>query len=186
MQRHRRHSDLLGQRTVATGADADLLPVLADVRVAAATTPAHAVAQHGVASDPHADPGPVDAIPDAGDPAGPLVSDSHRVPREALFEIGHLARVELHVRAAQPDALDVDDDFAGGRGRRRYVVHSALPGAGQYVRTHQERLSVRHCVNGGDVCTGHGRRDRGSSRRPVPLGCARRCGSRPLRHRARS
>src|SRR4051794_21976661 len=104
MQRRGRHRKLFGKRTVAAAADADLLQVLAHVRVTAPASSAHAITQHGVPSDPFADPGAVDTLPDSRDRARPLVAEPNRIPGVALFEIGHLAGEELGVRAAHTDA----------------------------------------------------------------------------------
>jgi hypothetical protein len=54
-------------------------------------TPAHAVAEHGVAQNPSTNPRRVDPGPDAGNCARPLMPKAHRVPRVPLVEIGHLA-----------------------------------------------------------------------------------------------
>ncbi len=62
-----RNGQLLGQRAGAAAADPDLLPVLADVLVAAPAAAADAVAEHRVAHDPAPEPGGVDAVADGGD-----------------------------------------------------------------------------------------------------------------------
>ena len=140
MQRADRHGQLLGQRTRTAAADPDLLPVLADVLVTPPAPAAHAVAEHGVAHHPAADPRRVDAVADAGDRARPLVPEAHRVGRVPLVQVGHLAGEELHVGAADADPLDVDDDLAGlaaGAG----TSCTALPGPvrtnARIVRAHR-------------------------------------------------
>ena len=62
--------------------------------------PAGAVAEHGVAHDPAADPGRVDARAHGGDGPGPLVAQPQREGGVAGVQVGHLAGEELDVGAA--------------------------------------------------------------------------------------
>ena len=78
-------------------------------RKASITTSA---AEHRVARHALANPVAVDTGADLADDAAPLVPNSQRIPRPTVVEVRHLARVELHVRAADTDSLHVDDDFA--------------------------------------------------------------------------
>ena len=61
--------------------DADLEPVRADVLPPGPAPAAVPAAQHGVARDPPAEPGRVDAGADRGHRAAPLVAEPHRVTR---------------------------------------------------------------------------------------------------------
>ena len=71
-----RDGQLLGQGAGASAAHSHLLTMLADVLVTSTAATARAVAQHGVAHHPAADPGDVHAVPDGGHPAGPLMPEA--------------------------------------------------------------------------------------------------------------
>ena len=113
------HRQLLGERARPAVADADLVAVGAQVLAAARAPVAVPAAEHRVAGDPGAEPALVDALADAGDRAGPLVADPHRVARLAGVQVGHVAGEELHVGAAHARAFDVDDDLARRSGSGR-------------------------------------------------------------------
>ena len=132
VQRRGRYGQLLGQRAGTAPADANLLPVLTDVLVAPSAAATGAVAEHGVAHDPATDPCRVHAVTDAG------TVPAHSCPRRIGYaaspvKVGHLAGEELHVGAADADALHLDDDLARGRDRGRHLLHLAASGA---VRTY--------------------------------------------------
>src|SRR6266536_2947598 len=101
-----------------------------------AAAPAPAAAQHGVAGDPAAHPGRVDALADRGDRPAPFMSWPHRIFRVALVQVGHLAGEELDIGPADAGQLDVDDGLAGsGRGARD-VRDDGLPRAGDDESSH--------------------------------------------------
>jgi hypothetical protein len=139
VQRGGRDGQLLGQRTVAATADADLLPLLAHMLVPAPAAPADPVAEHRVAHDAAPDPGRVDAVAHGGDGARPLVAQPHREARVPLVQVGHLAGEELHIGAAHPDPLDVDDHLPRSRLRGRYLLDRALQRSGEDEGPHRRR-----------------------------------------------
>ncbi len=89
---------------------------------------AHSTAEHGVPGDAAAEPGGVDAVADLGDRPHPFVTDPHRVGRDAIMEVLHLAGEELHIGAADPGAVNVDDHIAGGGDRALHLPHLRVPG----------------------------------------------------------
>ena len=121
VQRRGRHQPAArpGRRATRRGCRSRSGPRTRAAPAQAAAAPA--AAEHGVAGDPPADPGLVDAVADGGDGPAPLVPEPHRVFGVALVQVGHLAGEELHVGAAHTDPLDVDHDLARRRrpGARR-------------------------------------------------------------------
>ena len=136
VQRRHRNGDPLGQRTRQVAPDADLLPVRADVLVAAPAAVAGAVTDHGVAHGPAAHPARVDALAHGADPPAPLVPEAHRVAGVALVQVRHLAGEELDVRAAEADPLDVEDHAADGGRRRLDIEDGRLAPAGHDEGSH--------------------------------------------------
>ena len=127
VQRRGRHHQLLRERAGETASNAHLVTELADVLVTAQAAPAHSAAQHGVAGDPSAEPGLVDAGPDRRHDAAPLVAEPHRERGLAVVQIAHLAGEELDVGAADPDPLHVDHHLTGGGDRRRHFAARRTP-----------------------------------------------------------
>ena len=80
------------------------------------------------------------------------------------MEIGHLAREELDVGAADAGSLDVDDDLAGRRHRASDLLDPGRPGPGDHERPH--RLGHRRSVaNARAIVADRSRRRRSRSRR---------------------
>src|ERR1700677_2073242 len=125
-----------GQAAGPAVGDPDFLPARTDVLLTATAPPAGAVAEHGVAHDPAADPAGIDAGTDGRHPACPLVTESHRIGRMPVVQVGHLAGKELHVGAADSDALHIDDGFTGRGDWCRDLLDRVLPGPGQHERPH--------------------------------------------------
>ena len=143
VQRGRGHRDLLGQGARPAAPDADLLPEFAHVLVAApaATTPP--APEHRVAGHAAADPGGIHSRAHARDRAHPLMADPHREVRVPLMQVRHLAGVELHVGAADPRPLDVDDDVARLGHRRVDLLHARFAGRGDHEGAHVSAARAR-------------------------------------------
>jgi hypothetical protein len=97
---------------------------------------AGAAAEHGIAGHPAAEPGRIDLRADLGDDAAPLVADADRVGGLAAVQVGHRAGEELRVRAADPGALDVDDDLARAWFGGCHVLDLGLARAGDDEGAH--------------------------------------------------
>src|SRR4029079_12352897 len=98
--------------------DPHLEAIRAEMLASRAAAFAPAAPQHGVAGHPPPEPRRVDALADRGDRAGPFVPDPDRIGGLTGGEVGHLAREELDVGPADPDALDLYD--ARARSARRH------------------------------------------------------------------
>ncbi len=119
---------MLSERAGPAIANADLIPVGADVLPAAEAPGAVAAAEHGVAGDPAPDPGLVDPITNGGDGSGPFMPNPDGVLRLTGFQVRHLAGEELDVGAADAGPFHVDDDPAGPRLGRGDVPDLGLAG----------------------------------------------------------
>src|SRR5215203_2645185 len=93
-----------------------------------ATSPAGAIAEHGVPHHPAAEPRRVHPGSDGGNGAGPFVPEADRIRRVAGVEIGHLAGEEFHVGAAETDPFYIDDDLTWRGNRGRHLLHRTLAG----------------------------------------------------------
>ena len=141
-QRPHGHRQLLRQRARPAEPDADLVAVRAEVLAPARAARARPAAEHRVAGHPTADPRRIDAVPDRRHGAGPLVADPDRIRRLVRVQVGHLARVELDVRAADTGPVDVDDHLAGPGLRPRQLAHLRDAGTGDHERPHRHRHAV--------------------------------------------
>ena len=81
-------------------------------------------------------------VPDRRDRAGPLVADPDGIRGLVRVQVGHLAGVELDVRAADARPLDVDDHLAGPGLRPRQLAHLRGAGARDHERPHRHRHAV--------------------------------------------
>jgi hypothetical protein len=137
MQGRDRHGQLLGQGPGPATADADLGPEVAHVLPTGPAARAAAAAEHGVPGGPAPEQTRVDAPSDGGDGAAPLVPEPERKARVAGVQVLHLSAEELHVGAAHPDPVDVDDDLPGARGGRSHLAHRPLPRRRDHEGAHQ-------------------------------------------------
>jgi hypothetical protein len=136
LQRGHRYGQLRGERPWPAAADADLEPVGAHVLSPAGAPGAAAAAEHGVARDPAAEPGVRHSLTGGADPPGPFVPDPQRVGGLAGVQVGHRAGEELDVGAAEPGALDIDDDLARACLGRVDVMHPGFARSGDDERAH--------------------------------------------------
>ena len=111
-------------------ADADLVPVGAQMLAPALAPPAVPASEHGVAGDAPAQPGGVDARPGAGHRAAPLVPDPHRVRGLPAVQVRHVPRVELRVGADTPGPFDGHDHLARPGDRLRHLLDPGRVGPG--------------------------------------------------------
>jgi hypothetical protein len=137
MQSAGRDRQLIGERSGPATADADLRPVLAEVLAAAQAAVTAPTPEHRVARRSAADPALVHALAHGRDGPPPLVSQAHGVASVALVEVCHVAREELDVRAAQPDAFDVHHDLTRQGDRRWDVLHGARSWSADDERPHR-------------------------------------------------
>ena len=142
-QRPDGHRQLLGQGARPAMADADLVAIRTQVLASTRAAPAGPAAQHRVAG--HAPPTHVRVhpLPDRRDRAGPLVADPDGIRGLVRVQVGHLARVELDIRAADARPLDVDDHLADPGLRPRQLVHLG----GSWARDHERPHRHRHAVS---------------------------------------
>jgi hypothetical protein len=137
-----RHCELLGQRAVESATDANLVPEFAHVLVPLPAAAADSATEHGVTGHSSTEPGCVNAVPDGGDRAHPLVTEPHRELGESVVQVLHLAGVKLDVGAADAGALDVDDDTAGCGHRWRDVLNLEFTRTGENEGAHDYRFSL--------------------------------------------
>lgn len=122
------HDHLLGQGPRPTAANPYLMTELADVVTATLATFTSPAPEHGVAGDSLASPPWFHSLAQCADPARPLVTNLKRIAGVPLTQVGHLARVELNVGAADAYPLHVNHDLAGGGERRLHFVDSGVVG----------------------------------------------------------
>ena len=144
-ERHQRpdgHRQLLGQGARPAAADADLVTIRAQVLTPARAPPAGPAAQHRVAGHAASHPRRVHPVPDRRDRACPLVADPDGIRGLVRVQVGHLAGVELDVRAADARPLDVDDHLADPGLGPWQLAHLGGPRARDHERPHRHRHAV--------------------------------------------
>ncbi len=93
-------------------ADADFVALLTQVLAPIQAARACVAPEHGVTRDAAPQPLSIALGTHLGDSSAPLVTDAHGEGGIARAKVGHVPPVELHVCAADADAIDFDDDLA--------------------------------------------------------------------------
>ncbi len=127
----------LGARAVGR-ADADGVPVFAEIEAAHAALPAGAVEQRGIDGDEIADLQVPDLPADRDHLAAELVAGNDRVAGG-----GELAADDMNVGAADATGLDFDQRLVGRRGRVCDLFHGHLIGFFDHDRFHLTAPIVR-------------------------------------------
>ena len=94
----------------------------------------------------------VDARPDRGDHAAPLVPEAHRICGMSLVQIGHLAVPELDIGAADAGSENVDDRLALAGDGVGNLIDRALVGSRDDERSHQLSALIASTSGGGHAC----------------------------------